>query len=170
MPAAFRPARLFARRRPVARPPRASRVGSAAPELSGVTPAGDPVRIETGSGARLVAAFLTSSCTTCGTFWTALGTDGDPAMGAVATGAAGAPATEAADPAMVVVTPDPTTEDRRALARLAPASTPVVMSTEGWIRWGVSGSPFFVVVADGTIVAEGVASDWGELLALIPAA
>lgn len=141
-------------------------MGSVAPELSGVTPAGDPVRIETGSGARLVAAFLTSSCTTCGTFWTALGTDG---------GAAGAPGVEgateeAASPAMVVVTPDPTTEDRRAVARLAPASTPVVMSTEGWIRWGVSGSPFFVVVADGMIVAEGVASDWDELLALIPAA
>lgn len=134
-------------------------MGTAAPGLSGVTPAGAPLQVETGPGTRLVAAFLTSTCTTCGTFWTALGAD---------PGAAAIPG--AADrPAMVVVTPDPTTEDRRAVARLAPPSTPVVMSSEGWISWGVFGSPFFVVVADGMIVAEGVASDWDEMLALIPA-
>jgi hypothetical protein len=102
----------------------------------------------------VVVAFLTSTCTTCRTFWTALAAD----RGA---GGPGSP--------MVVVTPDPTTEDRRAVSRLAPASALVVMSTNGWIDWGVSGSPFFVVVADGIIVAEGVAHDWDGMLALIPA-
>lgn len=100
----------------------------------------------------LVVAFLTSSCATCATFWKALGADN------VGEG----------DPPLVVVTPDPTTEDRRQVARLAPGSTPVVMSSAGWIDWGVFGSPFFVVVADGLIVAEGVAADWDEMLALIP--
>ena len=131
----------------------------AAPALSGVSPAGDPVHIETGSETRLVVAFLTSTCTTCGTFWATLRTDRS----------GGATHRGAPSPALVVVTPDPTTEDRRAVARLAPASAPVVMSTEGWVSWGVFGSPFFVVVADGVIVAEGVASDWDEMLALIPA-
>lgn len=113
-----------------------------------------------GSGTRMMAAFLTSTCTTCGTIWTALGAD----RGGETTVSDGA-----ATPALVVVTPDPTTEDRRAVARLAPAATPVVMSTEGWISWGVVGSPFFVVVADGVVVAEGVAADWDEMIALIPA-
>ncbi len=134
-------------------------MGTAAPELAGVSPAGDPVRIETGAGTRLVVAFLTSTCTTCGTFWAALGVDRSGATGALTP-----------SPALVVVTPDPTTEDRRAVAGLAPASAPVVMSTDGWVSWGVFGSPFFVVVADGMIVAEGVASDWEEMLDLIPAA
>jgi hypothetical protein len=134
-------------------------VGTPAPGLAGVTPAGDHLRIETGPGTRLVAAFLTSTCTTCGTFWTALAAEpnGDAADA------------DAPRPALVVVTPDPTTENRRAVARLAPAVAPVVMSTDGWLSWGVPGSPFFVVVADGVIVAEGVASDWDEMLALIPA-
>jgi hypothetical protein len=130
-------------------------VGTLAPRLAGVTPGGDPVRVETGPGTRVVVAFLTSTCTTCGTFWAALAADRGGG------GAAGSP--------MVVVTPDPTTEDRRAVSRLAPASAPVVMSTDGWIDWGVSGSPFFVVVADGIVVAEGVAHDWAGMLALIPA-
>ncbi|MDQ2728550.1 MAG: hypothetical protein M3Y91_11960 [Actinomycetota bacterium] len=160
MLSALRRTRLLAGRRAPARPPRPSRVGTSAPGLSGVTPTGDPVRIETGSGTRLVVAFLTSTCTTCGTFWSALGDGRD---GGTATAAA-------ATPPLVVVTPDPTTEDRRAVARLAPASAPVVMSTDAWIDWGVSGSPFFVVVADGVIVAEGFAHDWDQMLALIPAA
>lgn len=135
-------------------------MGTVAPGLSGLSPAGDPVRLETGSGTRLVVAFLTSTCTTCGTFWAALGADRS----------GGATAAGGPRPALVIVTPDPTTEDRRAVARLAPGSAPVVMSTEGWVDWGVFGSPFFVVVADGMIVAEGVASDWDEMLGLIPTA
>ncbi|MDQ6784871.1 MAG: hypothetical protein M3063_15840 [Actinomycetota bacterium] len=157
MIAAFRRRGRLGQRRGVARPPRPSKVGEAAPELTGVTPANQPLRIQTGPGTHLVVAFLTSSCLPCSTFWTALAADPGGAEG-VASG-----------PAMVVVTPDPSTENRQAVQRLAPASVPVIMSSQAWIDCGVSGSPFFVVVADGLIVAEGVAHGWAELLRLIPA-
>lgn len=110
--------------------------------------------METGPGSRLVAAFLTSSCTGCGVFWAALATAGE--------------GSQPVESAVVVVTPDPATEDRRAVQNLAPPGLPVVMSTEGWLDYGVNGSPWFVVVADGVIRAEGVAHDWSELADLIP--
>lgn len=127
-----------------------------APALAGLTPAGTPLAIPTGAGARLVVAFLTSSCRTCAVFWEALRAEGghSPHQG----------------PTMAIVTPDATTENRREVQRLAPAGWPVVMSSEAWTAWDVWGSPFFVVVADGVIVAEGVAASWTELLDLIPVA
>lgn len=135
------------------RPPRPPRLGWPAPPIEGVTPDGDPIRVETGSGARLVAAFLTSSCEGCEVFWQPLahGSDGQPASD------------------LVVVTPDPTTEDRRAVATLAPPGRTVVMSTASWFDYGVRGSPWFAVVADGAICAEASAHTWAEILALLPA-
>ncbi len=134
--------------------PRPSRVGSAAPALEGWSPAGENTVVDTGSGSGLVVAFLTSSCRTCQWFWKT------PAVGAVVVDE---------PPAVVIVTPDPTTEDRREVARLAPPAVPVVMSSETWFRWGVWGSPFFVVVAGGVIRAEGAASEGAALHALISA-
>lgn len=125
-------------------------VGTAVASIAGLTPDGEPVRIATDAGTRVVLAFLTSSCTTCATFWHG------------ATDTAGGP------PFMMIVTPDPTTEDRREVARRAPGSLPVVMSTDTWLRFGVRGSPFFVMLADGLIQAEGVAMSWAELVEMIP--
>ena len=73
----------------------------------------------------------------------------------------------------MVVTPGAGTESRRGIAsRLAGGFGPqVVMSTEAWIAYGVRGAPWFVVVADGTVAAEGTAASLDELGALtaIPA-
>lgn len=68
---------------------------------------------------------------------------------------------------MVIVTPDPETEDGGEVARRRPEGVPVVMSTATWLAYGVTGSPFFLVVAGGVVRAEGFASSWPELLELI---
>ena len=151
---AFPGAGRFRRLRAPARAPRPSRVGLAAPALEGWSPAGDEMVVDTGSGSGLVVAFLTSSCRPCQWFWKT------PAAGAVVVDER---------PAVVIVTPDPTTEDRREVARLAPPAVPVVMSSDTWFRWGVWGSPFFVVVVGGLIRAEGAAVEVHALHALISA-
>jgi hypothetical protein len=131
-------------------------LGRAIDAVEGRDPDGAPLRVTVGPGDRLVLAFLTSSCVACRPFWEGAGaaSAGEPAPGEVA-------------PAMVIVTPDPETEDRGEVRRRRPDGLPVVMSTATWLTLGVGGSPFFVVVAGGRIRAEGFASSWAELLALI---
>jgi hypothetical protein len=67
----------------------------------------------------------------------------------------------------VIVTPSPTTEDARAVAELAPeAGIPVVMSSEVWHAYSVARAPWYVGVAGGIVVADGLAPEtWSELTA-----
>ena len=129
--------------------------GRRAPDLVGVTPAGEAVGIA-GGGTEMLVAFLSSGCGTCAGFWQAL-----------AGGAAGALA-----PARVVaVTRDPAEESPSALARLAPPGGPgevaVVMSSAAWDDYGVPGSPYFVHVdGQGRVTGEGTASRWDQLVSL----
>ncbi len=114
--------------------------------LSGVTPAGEPVHIDDGVAPRLVA-FLTSSCLPCRLWWAELGTR--------------------AHPAAVIVTPDPSTEDARAVAALDTGRVPVVMSSDAWFAYGIRGSPILVVERDRTVAAKGDAHSWAELEAIL---
>ncbi|MHB1533957.1 MAG: TlpA family protein disulfide reductase [Acidimicrobiales bacterium] len=134
---------------PVPPPGRPSRVGAAAPPVSGVDPRGCPLEVPI-ADRRVLLAFLTSSCRTCRPFWEAFasGTVGEVAP-------------------VAIVTPDPSTESRRAVASLAPAGVPVAMASDAWLAYQVTGSPFFVVVVDGVIRAEGPAVTWEELGALL---
>lgn len=128
-------------------------VGATVAPIDGRSPDGVPCTVPVGGDDRLVVAFLTSSCTSCRPFW--------------AGGAGGRGRGPEQPPTMVIVTPDPETEDRAEVARRRPDGVPVVMSTATWLAYGVRGSPFFLVVAGGVVRAEGFASSWAELMELI---
>jgi hypothetical protein len=139
-------------RRPVL-PPREKLVGRAAEAITGMDAAGAPAGRSRETGAPQLIAFLTGGCTTCQLFWAGFA---DPH--ATATALAGLP--------VVVVTPGPGTESRRGIAARVVDGMEVIMSTEAWIAYGVTGAPWFALVADGKIAAEGPAGSWAELAAL----
>lgn len=120
-----------------------------APELAGATPGGDALKL-TLDGPPTLLAFLSSGCTSCARFWETLGERRLP------TGL---------EP--VIVTHGPEREQRSKLRALAPESVPVVMSSEAWVEYAVPGSPYFVLVEDGRIRGEGVATTWEALTSLL---
>lgn len=125
--------------------PRPSFVGAPAPAVVGVDPTG---RRAAAGGERVLLAFLTGSCHPCQAIWASLREGRRPA----------------AD--VVVVTPSPTTESAKAVQAVAGGVVPVVMSSEAWLAYGVRGAPWFALVVDGTVAAEGPAGSWEELEAL----
>jgi hypothetical protein len=131
-------------------PPRRGLVGSPAPAVSGVDPAGAPSVGTWGPGRRTLVAFLTAGCGTCRPFWAGL------SAGAMGPGVD-----------VVVVTPSPSTESRRGVAALAGPGATVTMSSEAWTDYAVRGAPWFAVVVDGTVRAEGTAGSWEELRRLV---
>lgn len=98
--------------------------------------------------------FLTTSCLDCRLVWTALAaTPGQPT-----------------DSTVVIVTPSASTENARAVAALAPPHVPVLMASEVWPAYAVTGAPWCVVVVDGAVVHDGAApTDADELRALLGA-
>jgi hypothetical protein len=127
------------------------RVAQSAPELAGVSPAGDAVKLafEGGGGAPTLLAFLTSGCGSCAEFWGSLGDRPLPA--GVRT---------------VIVTHGDERERLAKLRSLSPAAIPVVMSERAWSDYEIPGSPYFVLV-DGGVVGEGVATTWHALASLV---
>jgi hypothetical protein len=93
---------------------------------------GRPVEVALASG-RSGVIFITSSCQPCRAVW----------------------GSASRDPALFLVTPSPTTESRRQVARLAPPGVAVVMSSEAWHEYGVGRAPWLVVVEDGRVVFDG---------------
>ena len=112
--------------------PSVTRESVAAPELAGVTPDGDAVKLafEGAATAPTLLAFLTSGCGTCAAFWETLGERRLPA------GVRTVIVTHGAD------------RERPAKLRDAarPAGIPVVMSSEAWADYEVPGAPYFVMV------------------------
>ena len=100
-----------------------------APAFEGVTPQGEAIEVDP-SGLDLDLLFLTSDCRECKQCWPhATGTD-------------------------VIVTPDPATDSRRSVARLAPGGVTVVMSSPAWHSYGVSKAPWRVQVRGGEITSS----------------
>lgn len=130
-------------------PPTAARAATDAPELAGVTPTGDAVKLAF-HGTPALLAFLSTGCTSCSQFWEKLG-DGRLAP----------------ELRTVIVTRGPEREQVAKLRRLAPAVVPVVMSSQAWGDYGVPGTPYFVLVDDGAIRGEGVATTWSALASLL---
>ena len=130
-------------------PPAGARTDAAAPELVGVTPGGDAVKLAFDRDSTLLA-FLSSGCTSCAGFWETLG-ERRPAPGL----------------RTLIVTRGPDREQRVKLRALAPDSVPVVMSSAAWEDYAVPGSPYFVLVEDGEIRGEGVATTWDALASLV---
>ena len=130
-------------------PPAGTRTDTAAPELAGVTPAGDAVKLAF-HGTPTLLAFLSSGCTSCVAFWETLGES------------RAAPGLHT-----VIVTRAADREQLAKLRKLAPEAVPVVMSSQAWEDYGVPGTPYFVLVEDGAIRGEGVATTWSALLSFL---
>ncbi len=124
-------------------------------DLSGRTLGGDAVVTPVGSaGVPVLVAFLSSGCLTCRAFWEGL--------------RAGAHRPMPEGARVVVVTKGRDLESPSRLQDLAPADVPVVMSTEAWADYGITMSPFFVMVgADGEVRGEGAASSWDQVRSLL---
>jgi hypothetical protein len=131
--------------------PSVTRESVVAPELAGVTPDGDAIKLafEGASTAPTLLAFLTSGCGTCAAFWETLGERRLPA--GVRT---------------VIVTHGADRERPAKLRSLAPAGIAVVMSSQAWADYEIPGAPYFVMV-DGAIHGEGVATTWRALASLV---
>jgi hypothetical protein len=133
-------------------PPDHSRpAGAPAPELAGVTPDGDAIRLAfDGNGASpTLLAFLTTGCTTCAGFWETLAEPRLPP-----------------EVRTVIVARGSDRERVSKLRSLAPPGVPVVMSSPAWEDYQVPGSPYFVLV-DGTIRGEGAATTWQAVASLV---
>jgi hypothetical protein len=130
-------------------PPAGARTDTTAPELAGVTLTGDAVKLAF-HGTPTLLAFLSSGCTSCRGFWEKLG-DSRPAP----------------ELRTVIITRGPDREQPAKLRGLAPEAVPVVMSSQAWRDYGVPGTPYFVLVEDGAIAGEGVATTWSALASLV---
>jgi len=136
--------------------PGAAGSGAAARDLTGMSPAGDPVTVAvTGVDRSSLIVFLTSTCTSCLDLWDRLA---DP-RSRRAPGA----------PFLVVVTQSADLENAGRIRKLAPHDVPVVMSDAAWDDYGVPAAPYFVFVdgPSGTIadeVAGGSPDDLDDLL------
>nr|MDQ2754885.1 hypothetical protein [Actinomycetota bacterium] len=117
-------------------PHRPSWVGATAVPIRGVTPNGDPVDVDIDGS--VMVAFLTSSCLTCQPVWSALGEPAKPGPRATA----------------VVVTPSPSTESAPAIRAFRIGTVPVVMSSDGWHAYAVTGAPWCVRIDGGVVTAE----------------
>lgn len=115
-----------------AAPSRPDLVGQPAPArtLQGVDAiTGEPVTVDVTEG-RHTLLFLTSSCLPCRELWASAGAEA------------------------VVITPSPTTESRRAIVRLAGATTRVVMSSDVWTAYAVTKAPWRVALIDGVVIED----------------
>ena len=105
-----------------------------------MTPDGEPIAVDVSDG-EVTLLFLTSDCKECKGCW-------ERAADAAKTG----------DRALtIIVTPDPATDSRRSVARLAPPGTTVVMSSPAWHSYGVTKAPWRVQVRAGAIASSGPA-------------
>ncbi len=130
-------------------PPAGARPDTEAPEIAGVTPTGDAIKLSL-SGTPTLLAFLSSGCTSCARFWETLSDQRLP---------------DGLQP--MIVTRGPDREQRSKLRSMAHPAVPVVMSSEAWADYAVPGSPYFVMVQDGEIRGEGVATTWDALTSLL---
>jgi hypothetical protein len=125
-------------------------------DLAGTTPDGDAIGLRVvGAPAPTLVAFLSSGCTTCAGFWEALSIqESTAALGSAR---------------LVVVTKDRDEESPSAIAAVAPADVPVVMSSRAWGDYGVPGSPYFVLAdgRTGLVRGEGSAGSWDQLVRLM---
>lgn len=128
----------------------------AAVDVAGESPAGDAVNIGVASSAEpTLLAFLTSGCLTCAGFWEAFDRPDELAV--------------PGDARLVVVTKSGGGESVSKLRKLAPATVPVVMSTEAWESYDVPVAPYFVYVdgPSGEVIGEGAASTWEQVVSLL---
>lgn len=120
--------------------------------LTGLTTGGVAKAVDLASDGATALLFLTSSCLECRAVWSALGAMRSPPE------------------RLVIVTPDPATEDVAALRALAPLGIDVIMSSAAWLDLCPGPAPWLVVIAGG-YVTESRASPTSprRLARLLPA-
>ena len=124
-------------------------------DVVGTTLEGDAVKltVATGRPGGTVLAFLSTGCSTCRSFWDEL---------------RGGNAVLPGDPRLIVVTKDSAFESPSRLRDLAPAGTPVIMSSRAWEDYGIAGSPYFVHAGPrGDVQGEGTAASWAQVASLL---
>lgn len=125
------------------------------PAVTGVTLDGQARTVAlTGSRGYVLAAFLSSGCSTCRPFWTSFGKDlllPHPNI------------------RPVIVTKDAAEESPSELRSLAPADVPTLLSSQVWDAFRVPGTPYFQLIdaSDGTVLGEGSAANWSRLMEMI---
>jgi hypothetical protein len=131
------------------------RSSTSAPTVAGTTPAGDALALSVATAGRLtLLAFLSSGCSTCQGFWSALAGDARSLL--------------PPDVDVVVVTKGPELEVPAEVAGRAGGTT-VVMSSDAWTDYEVPASPFFVLVdgVDGRRIGEGIANTFRQVAELV---
>jgi len=127
-----------------------------ATDLVGVSPDGDAVSVSVvGVEHPTLVAFLTSGCSTCAEFWSAL----DDVRRRRVPG----------DARLVVATKGPEAESPGRLRKFAPSDVPVVMSSPAWDDFDVPVAPYFAYIdgPSGAVVGEGAASTWEHLQSML---
>lgn len=125
------------------------------PAVTGVTLDGQARTVAlTGSRGYVLAAFLSSGCSTCRPFWSSFGKE---------------LVLPHPDIRPVIVTKDAAEESLSELRSLAPADVPTVLSSETWDAFRVPGTPYFQLIdaSDGSVLGEGSAANWARLMEMI---
>ncbi|HSJ29075.1 MAG TPA: hypothetical protein VLB67_12785, partial [Acidimicrobiia bacterium] len=123
--------------------------------LAGLTLEGEARTVALrGSRGFVLAAFLSSGCTTCRSFWSSFDKE-----------------LELPHPDIrpVIVTKGAHEESPSDLSRLAPRHVLTLLSSETWDAFRVPGTPYFqlIDVTDGAVLGEGSAASWARLMELI---
>lgn len=121
-------------------------------QISGVTPAGEPLVISPTTGHDpVLLAFLSTTCSSCTVFWEGLDR----------------PQMEIAGSRyrVLLVTLGAEEESPTRAGSLAKGDVEVVMSSQAWTDYQVPGAPYFVLIDpdDGAVVGEGSASTFEAL-------
>ena len=134
-----------------------ARTEAAPHDVEGTTPAGEALVVAVKETEhKTVLAFLAVGCGTCAHFWQEPGADQAAEFAAHHT-------------KVVLVTRGPDRLDPKAVEATAPPRQLTVMSSQAWEQYEVPWNPYFIVV-DGpssTILAEGTAGSWDDVLALV---
>lgn len=108
----------------------------------------------TGSRGYVLAAFLSSGCSTCRPFWSSFGKD---------------LVLPHPDIRPVIITKDVAEESPSELRALAPTDVPTLLSSETWDAFRVPGTPYFQLIdaTNGAVLGEGSAANWSRLMEMI---
>ena len=123
--------------------------------ISGVTLDGEARSFAlTESRGFILAAFLSSGCSTCKAFWSSFDKELDLPH---------------PDIRPVIVTKDASEESASDLRTLAPRDIPMVLSSDAWDAFRVPGTPYFQLIdtTTGAVLGEGSAANWSRLLEMI---
>lgn len=135
--------------------PPARTESTAAFDIVGTTLTREAIKVSVNVGSNTLLAFLSSGCSSCQSLWEGL----DPRHRPSIPGGA----------RIVVVTKDSAYESPSRLQDVVPRDVTLIMSSDAWEAYRVQGSPYFIYVdgRTGTIIGEGTASGWPQVISLI---